>query len=118
MLGRIIRLAIVVLLLLAAFRVGQAYKTHYVFADEVDQLARSGARTEEGQVRDAIMEAAARLRVPLEPERLHVRVQPDHVYVDLDYTRAIEVLPGYRRPWVFDVSAHGWIVPSGGIRKR
>jgi hypothetical protein len=116
--GRLFRLAIAALLLFASYRIGQAYIAHYDFTDEVDQIAQAGARTNEADVRAAVVEAANRLRIPVVPERVNVRQEGDHVYVDLRYTRAVEVLPGYRRPWDFSVSVHGWIMPTGGLRKK
>jgi hypothetical protein len=65
-----------------------------------------------------VVDAATRLEIPIDPDRVSVRLQGEHVYVDLKYSRAVEVLPGYRRPWDFEVSAHGWVVPSGRVRRR
>jgi len=118
MLSRLFRAALAALLLFALYRIGQVYISHYSFVDEVEQIAQRGVRTDEDEVRGAIVEAATRLRIPIDPDRVKIRLEGDHVYVDLQYTRPVEVLPGYRRPWDFEVSAHGWIVPSGGIRKK
>ena len=118
MLGRLFRVAIAALLLFAGYRIGQGYIAHYAFADEVDRIAQRGVRTDDAAVRAAVVEAAIRLRIPIDPNRVDVRLDGDHVYVDLRYSRAVEVLPGYRRPWEFEVSVHGWIVPSGGIQKK
>jgi hypothetical protein len=118
MLTRLFKIAVAALLLFASYRIGQAYIAHYTFTDEVNQIAQRGVRTDEAEVRAAVVEAATRLRIPIEPDRVNVRLQGDHVYVDLRYSRAVEIVPGYRRPWDFDVSVHGWVVPSGGIRKK
>ena len=118
MLGRLFRVAIAALLLFAGYRIGQAYIAHYAFTDEVDRIAQRGVRTDDTAVRAAVVEAATRLNIPIDPEHVNVRLDGDNVYVDLRYSRAVEILPGYRRPWEFEVSVHGWIVPSGGIRKR
>ena len=118
MLGRLIRLVIAGLLLFASYRIGQVYVAHYAFTDEVAQIAERGVRTDDAEVRGAVVEAATRLRIPLDPDRVNVRLLGEHVYVDLRYSRAVEILPGFRRPWNFDVSAHGWVVASGGFRKK
>jgi hypothetical protein len=118
MIGRIIRLAIVALVLLAAWRVGQAYMAHYKFADEVDQIAQTGVRTSEEEVRGAVLEAGKRYAIPVQAGQISVRLQGEHVYIDLRYSRPIEVLPRYTYVWPFSVEAHGWIVPSGGIQKK
>jgi hypothetical protein len=118
MIGRIIRLVIVVLVLFAAWRVGQAYVAHYKFADEVDQIAQTGVRSNEEDIRGAVVSAAKMYTIPVDPELVSVRLQGEHVYIDLRYTRSIEVLPRYVYPWKFSVEAHGWIVPSGGAGKK
>ena len=118
MIGRLIRLAIAGLLLFAAYHTGQVYIAHYSFNDEVALIAERGVRTDEADVREAILTAAARDGIPVDPERINVRLENEHVYVDLRYTRQVELLPGYRRSWEFDVTAHGWVVPSGGFRKK
>ena len=114
--GRIIRLAIVAVLLLGGWRTGQAYLAHYKFSDEVDQIAERGVRTDDESVRGAVNEAAGRFGIPLNAAAVNVRLQGEHVYIDLAYTRQIEFLPRYRYPWKFEVHAHGWEVPSGGLK--
>jgi hypothetical protein len=118
MLGRLFRFAIAALLLFATYRIGQAYTAHYRFTDEVDRIAQRGVRTDDADVRAAIAEAATRLQIPIEPDRVNIRLVGDHVYVDLQYSRKVEILPGYRRPWDFAVSVHGWIIPTGGLRAK
>ena len=118
MIGRLIRLAIVALVLLGAWRIGEAYVAHYKFADEVDQIAQTGVRSNEEDIRGAVADAAKMLTIPVDPEAISVRLQGEHVYIDLRYTRPIEVAPRYMYDWKFSVSAHGWIVASGGAGKK
>jgi hypothetical protein len=114
MIGRLIRLIIVVLVVLAVGRIGSAYLAHYKFDDQVSQIAqRAASQSGEAEVREAVVDAATRLEIPLDPEQLSVRRQGEHVYIDLHYTRPIEVLPRYLYPWRFSVSADGWILGSG-----
>ena len=118
MIGRVFRLGITALVLLAVWRLGDAYLAHYRFADEVDRIAARGVRTDEAEVRAAVAEAAARLHMPVDPASAQVRVEADHVYIEIRYTRPVELLPRYRRPWTFSVSAHGWVLPVGGLQRR
>jgi len=113
MLGRLIRVAIAILLVLAVVRAGEAFLAHYRFSDAVDLIAERGVRTDEAAVRAAVADAVSRFGVPVNLDQVAVRIQPEHVYIDIAYTRPIEVLPRYRYPWRFEVHAHGWIVPSG-----
>ena len=118
MLGRLIRIALAALVIFASWRVGQAYLAHYRFSDEVSRIAQRGVHTDEAEVRAAVDEAADRLGIPVDPGKVAVRLAGEHVYVDLRYTRTIEVLPRYTYPWEFSVSAHGWVVPMGGFKKQ
>jgi hypothetical protein len=115
--GRIIRLVIVALVLLAAWRSGQVFMAHYRFSDEVDTIAERGVRTDDAAVRGAVNEAAGRFGIPVKIDDVAIRLQGEHVYIDLTYVQSIEILPRYRLPWTFEVHAHGWEVPSGGMKK-
>ena len=116
--GRLIRFAIVALLLWAVWHIGAAMWQQFQFQDEVKQVAQFGADRDEATLRNAVMEAATKLEVPLEAERVNVRKQGDHVYIDLAYTVPVEILPRYRYPWTFTVSAEGWFVPGGRFQVR
>jgi hypothetical protein len=111
--GRIIRYAISIAVLWAAWHVGSAQWQQFVFQDDLKQIAQFGSDRDEETVRTAVMEAAANRRVPLAPESLKVRKQADRVYIDATYTVQIEVLPRYMYPWTFTASAEGWFVPGG-----
>jgi len=111
--GRFIRYAIAAAALWAVWHVGAAQWQEFVFQDDLKQIAQFGSDRGEEAVRAAVMEAAASRRVPLSPERLQVRKQTDHLYIDAVYTVQIEVLPRYTYPWTFTVSAEGWFVPGG-----
>lgn len=114
MIGRLIRLIIIVLVVLAVGRIGSAYFAHYKFDDEVSQIAQRSTQADEAEVRAAVIDAAQQLEIPIDPTQVSVRLQAEHVYIDVRYTRQIEVLPRYMYPWQFTVSAHGWVLGSGG----
>jgi hypothetical protein len=118
MMARLIRLVLVALVLLAVYRTGQVSLDHYRFSDQVDRIAQRSVRTTEPEVRVAVADAAARFRIPVNVDDVAVRLQAEHVYIDLAYTRTIEILPRYHYPWRFEVHAHGWVVPSGGVPQR
>jgi hypothetical protein len=114
--GRLIRYIIVALILWAAWHVGMAQWRQFQFQDAVSEVAQFGVDRDENAVRDAVTSAAARLGVPLAPERLAIRREADHLYIDIQYTVPLELLPRYRYPWTFTVSAHGWFVPGGRVQ--
>ena len=111
--GRLIRYAIAAAVLWALWHVGAAQWQQFVFQDDLKQIAQFGSDRSEEAVRAAVMEAAANRRVPLSPERLQVRKQTDHLYIDASYTAQIEIFPRYNYPWTFTVFAEGWLVPGG-----
>ena len=116
--GRIIRYAIAAAILWAAWHMGAAQWQQFGFQDDLKQIAQFGSDRDEETVRAAVMEAAANRRVPLTPESLKVRKQADRVYIDAAYTVQVEVLPRYRYPWTFTVTAEGWFVPGGRFQPR
>jgi predicted amidohydrolase len=116
--GRLIRFAISVLVLWAVWHAGAAQWQQFQFQDEVKQIAQFGADRDEETVRAAVMDAAARLRVPITADRVQVRRQNDRIYIDAAYTAQIEILPRYRISWLFTASAEGWFVPGGRFPTR
>jgi hypothetical protein len=116
--GRLIRIAISALVLWAVWHAGAAQWQQFQFQDEIKQIAQFGADRDEETVRTAVMDAAAKLQVPLSPDRIQVRKSGEHVYIDVAYTAQIEILPRYKYPWTFYAAAEGWFVPGGRIPTR
>ena len=115
--ARLIRLAIVACIAWAAWHAGMAAWQQFQFSDTVAQIAQFGADRDEVSVRAAVLEAAAKLDLPVTPNGVSIRrqEQPAHLYIDVSYTAQVEILPRYKYPWIFTTSAHGWFVPGGRI---
>lgn len=115
--GRLLRLAVVICVAWAAWHAGFAAWQQFEFADQVSQIAQFGPDRDEEAVRDAVMDAAAKLGLPVTEGGVRIRrqAQPAHLYIDVSYTAQIEILPRYKYPWTFTTSAHGWFVPGGRI---
>ena len=113
MISRLIKIGIAGLCLYAAWQVGSAYWLHYKFDDKVQQIAQFEVDRDEEGIRLQILDEAGRLGLPVEAERVAVRRLAEHLYIDIAYTRSIEILPRFRRPFTFKISAHGWFVPGG-----
>jgi len=116
--ARLIRIAISALVLWAAWHAGTAQWQQFQFQDEIKQIAQFGADRDEETVRAAVMQAAAKLSVPLSPDRVQVRKNGDRVTIETAYTAQIEILPRYKYPWTFYAAAEGWFVPGGRIPPR
>ncbi len=110
MVKNLFKLAIVLLILHAAFRFGSAYLRYEQFKDAVQEMALFSKEKDDSVVIDRVMELADKYNVPLDREFVQVRRDEEHTYVDASYVELIDWLPGYQRPWQFDVGAAAWHV--------
>ena len=118
MVKTLVKLAIVLLILHAAFRFGSAYLRYEQFKDAVQQIALFSKEKDDSIVIDRVMELAGKYDVPLEREFVQVRRDEAHTYIDASYVELIDWLPGYQRPWQFDVGAAAWHVAAPGDTSR
>lgn len=118
--GRLIRLVVVAAIAWAAWHGGMAAWQQFQFSDEVGKIAQFGPDKDAESVRAAVMEAAAKLDLPVAEKDVRVRHQdrPAELYIDVSYTVQIEILPRFRYPWTFTTSAHGWFVPGGRVSPK
>jgi hypothetical protein len=98
-----VKLLIVALVLHATYRLGTAYWQHYQFQDDVQQLVQFSERPTAEDVRQAVLSLADEQAIPLIPEDLDVRRESRRIIVRSTYTREVELLPRYWRPWAFDL---------------
>jgi hypothetical protein len=108
MVKTVFKLAIALLILHAAFRFGSAYLRYEQFKDAVHEMALFSKEKDDSVVVDRVLELAGRYNVPLEREFVQIRRDEEHTYVDASYVELIEWVPGYERPWQFDVGASAW----------
>jgi hypothetical protein len=113
--GRLLRLGVIAAVAWAAWHAGLAAWQQFQFADEVGKVAQFGPDRDEESVREAVLEVAARLDLPVTGTNVRIRRQdrPASLYIDVTYTTRIQILPSYYYPWTFNTSAHGWFVPGG-----
>jgi hypothetical protein len=129
MLGKLIRIALALLVVNAAWRVGSVYWTFYHFEDKLSEIALFGDQRTESQLCGQAMDAAAALNVPIEKTALHFRrggnppfncqtgdgaaapVSGGHAQklaFEGTYKEKVSVFPGYRREMVFKPSVEVW----------
>jgi hypothetical protein len=128
-----IKIALALLVLHGAFRVGNAYWTFYRFEDSLKELAQFGDRKTEAQLCDGAMDSAASYGVPIAPNQLFVRRGSGAPYncqngpttpesggatqassqltISGAYTDQLQLLPGYFRPWEFTPDVKVWVRP-------
>jgi hypothetical protein len=104
MLKLLVKLALTALIANAVWRLGSAYMEFYRFTDAVSQTAQFGGRRTRAELAQKVMEAAAQYDIPLAPDALHVVRDPrNHTIIDGTYVEPVDLLPGYRYPWAFNV---------------
>jgi hypothetical protein len=91
----ILKLLIVVAIVNAAFRTGQAYWEHYLLEDQAQQLVIFGWRQSPEQLHGEILDFADRTAVPLESEDLSVEREGPTTTASATYARPVEIFPGY-----------------------
>ena len=100
----IIKLIIAALVLHAVWKAGTVYLRYYEFKDEVGQIAQFGAQQTDAQMRDAVVEAAQRREIALDPEDVSVRRPNQRIIIDAAYQEQVEIAPRYFYPW--DAKVH------------
>jgi hypothetical protein len=127
MVKTLIKIAIALLVLHAAFRVGNAYWNFYRYEDALQQIAQFGDRRTERQVCNAAMSAAAEYGVPIAADDLTVRKGTNPPFnceagptalkgnslagataeltIEGSYQDRLQLLPSYFYPWEFKPTA-------------
>ena len=132
MIKTLIKIALALLVLHGAFRVGYAYWTFYRFEDSLQELAQFGDRKTEAQLCDGAMDSAAGYGVPIAPNQMLIRrgsappyncqnglTAPEsgatqaasQLTISGSYTEQVQLLPGYFRPWDFAPEVKVWVRP-------
>ncbi len=133
MLKTLVKIAVALVVLHGAFRIGNAYWTFYRFEDALQDLAQFGERKTTAQVCDQAMDIAAGLGVPIAAAGLTIRRGTDPPYncqdgqvaaepgaaaqasaqmsISGSYVDRVQVLPGYFYPWQFAPSVKVWLRP-------
>jgi hypothetical protein len=99
----IIKLVIAALVANAAWHVGTTYAAYYKFNDAVKEATLFGAAKSDDQMKQRVLELASQFDVPLAEDNVKVRRDSGHTFVDGSYTRIVELFPGVKRPWAFEV---------------
>lgn len=105
----LIKLAVVALIANAAWRLGLEYATHYRFSDSVQEAAIVGGQSEV-QLRQHVLELAARYDVPLTDEALTIRTEYSRRFINGSYVKPIAILPGYDRDWSFTLAVESYVI--------
>ena len=103
---KIVQLAIFLLAAHALYRFVPVYVRHQQFEDAVNQVALFSTKDKSDvEIVTRVLELAGEHQVPVDPDAVQVRRESGKLRVDAAYVQQIEWLPGYRRPWQFEVNA-------------
>jgi hypothetical protein len=105
----LIKLAVVALLANAAWRLGLEYLAHYRFADSVQEAAIDSSQSD-AQLRQEVLELAAKYEVPLTDEALTIRTENRRRFINGSYVKPITILPGYDRNWSFTLAVDSYVI--------
>jgi hypothetical protein len=129
MVGKLVKIAIALLIVNGVVRLGTAYLADYRFEDRLTQIAQFGDRRTEAQLCSEAAEAARVLELPVPEEAIHikrggnpaftcgkgyqgavarVRSGAQKLYIDAAYERDVDILPGYTRRFSFNPSVEVW----------
>lgn len=116
--GRVIRIALSVLVVYAVWQTGTAYWSHLQLQDRIDRLAQFSADRSEDEVRAAVVAEAASLGVRLDPADVTVHLRENRLSIRAAYTRRIEPLPRMPFTWALGLDTEVWLLPPAGVPKR
>jgi hypothetical protein len=106
----IIKILIAAAILNAAARGGMAAFTYYQFRDMAEQLVIFGATSTPAELHDQIVETAADLDVPVEPENITVEREGSRTRAEVAYVQPVEFFPNYTYPVNFSFRVEGFSV--------
>jgi len=106
----IIKLLIAAAVLNAAARGGMAAWTYYQFRDKTEQLVIFGARATPAELHDQIVETAAELDVPIDPENITIEREGARTRAEAAYVQPVEFFPSYTYPVNFSFRVEGFAI--------
>jgi hypothetical protein len=104
----IIKILIAVAILNAAVHVGMVYSTYYQMKDAALQLVTFGERTAPADIQSQLIQKAAELKVPVNPDDVTVHREAQHTTASMAYTQPAEVFPNYQYPLNFRFSVDAY----------
>ena len=104
----VFKLAVFLLIVHALYRFVPVYFHYQQFKDAVHETALFSRDKTDVQIVDRVMELAEKYRVPLQRDYVEVRREGERLLINVAYVEAIEWLPTYKRPWLFEVGEHAF----------
>ena len=103
----IIKIAIALAIVNAAFHAGEAAWRYYQFKDATEQLIIFGSQEHTNELHNRILQKAMEMDVPLLPENITIHRQGFRTMVDGSYTQPVEYFPNQVYPVNLKFSIEG-----------
>ena len=113
MIKTVVKIAIALAIINAAFRGGDAAWRYYQLKDATQQLIVFGAQEHTTELHNRIVQKAVELNVPLASENLAVHRQGTRTFVDAKYTQPVEYFPNQVYPVDLTFSVEAFSVSAG-----
>lgn len=109
----LVKLAIAALIANGALHLGSAYLTFYRFKDAVTEYAQFNPQKSPTELQQRVLDIAAQYEVPVAADGVLVRRDDrNHTLLSGSYTQPVDLLPGYRRPWLFSWEVEVMAIPG------
>lgn len=113
----LIKLVVFLLIGHALFRFVPPYWDHTQFIRELEETSIGWREYSDAEVRELVFAMAQGHRLPLDREQINVRRERDHLFVEVAYSRPMELIPGSKYSWEFDSQVDTWMLtPQGRSR--
>jgi hypothetical protein len=112
MLKMLLKLAIMLLVAHALFRFVPPYWNHHQFESELQERAVTWRGNSEQDIRQQVLEMAHEHGVPITGEQIEVRRDREDLFVEVSYSRPIELIPGWKYDWPFTSNVDALIFKS------
>lgn len=96
----LVKLAVVVLIANAAYRVGLEYLNHIKFRDAIREAAMFKARND-AELTQRVMNLAIDYDIPLTEHDFEILRAARHVEMSGHYDKLVEIVPTFTYPWSF-----------------
>jgi len=100
---RLFSLAVILLIANATVRVGLVWIHYQNFKDAVSETVLFAGTKPDDALRDKVMQIARDNSVPLDPTFVTIDRAGGGLTISASYVEQLQILPGYRRPWQFNV---------------
>jgi hypothetical protein len=99
-----LKLLVAAAIVYASWKGGSAYWRFYQLKDGAKDAALFAAAQSDAELHNRVVEIANELNLPVDPDHVVVRREPNHTYVLASYTEKIELLPSFFYPWQFNMN--------------